>query len=103
MRVVIAQYTESEGDEQVMFYDEKVIAEVAERIAERVVRHIKNSDNGKVYPRLMTVKQAAEFLGRSENSVSHLIHRREIPVVRHGRSVRLDREALSRWIADDTS
>jgi excisionase family DNA binding protein len=88
--------------EDVMFYDEKVIAEVAERIAERVIRQLRLTNDANVYPRLMTKKQAAKFLGRTENSVSHLIHRREIPVVRHGRSVRLDREALSRWITEDS-
>lgn len=85
-----------------MYYDEKVIAEIAARIAERIVRQLREDSDEKVYPRLMTKRQAAKFLGRSENSVSHLINRREIPVVRHGRSVRLDREALCRWIAEDS-
>jgi excisionase family DNA binding protein len=85
-----------------MYYDDKVIAEIAARIAERIIRQLRETSDEKVYPRLMTKKQAAKFLGRSENSVSHLIHRREIPVVRHGRSVRLDREALNQWIAGDS-
>jgi excisionase family DNA binding protein len=85
-----------------MFYDDKVIAEVAERIAQRIIRQLRQTSDESVYPRLMTKKQAAKFLARTENSVSHLIHRGEIPVVRHGRSVRLDREALSRWIAEDS-
>ncbi len=85
-----------------MFYDDKVIAEVATRIATSIIPQIRESSDGKVFPRLMTVAQAAEFLGRSENSLRHLIHRREIPVVRHGRSVRLDQEALIRWILSDS-
>jgi excisionase family DNA binding protein len=86
-----------------MFYDEKVIAAVAARIAERIIPKIREANNGNVYPQLMTVKQAAEFLGRSQNSVRHLIDRHEIPVVRHRRSVRLDRDALARWIAGDST
>jgi excisionase family DNA binding protein len=86
-----------------MFYDEKVIAEVAARIAERIILKIREGNNGKVSPRLMTVAQAAEFLGRTESSVRHLIDRGEIPVVRHRRSVRLDQDALNRWIVSDSN
>jgi excisionase family DNA binding protein len=85
-----------------MFYDEKVIAEVATRIATRIIPQIRESSDGRVFPRLMTIAQAAEFLGRTQNSLRHLVHRREIPVVRHGRSVRFDQEALIQWIVDDS-
>jgi excisionase family DNA binding protein len=86
-----------------MFYDEKVIAEVATRIASQVIRQLRESNDGKISPRLMTVAQAAEFLGRTQSSVRHLIDRGEIPVVRHHRSVRLDQEALIRWIVSDSN
>jgi excisionase family DNA binding protein len=86
-----------------MFYDEKAIAEVATRIASHVIRQLRESNDGKICPRLMTVAQAAEFLGRTESSVRHLIDRGEIPVVRHGRSVRLDQDALNRWIVSDSN
>lgn len=85
-----------------MYYDDKVIAEIAARIADRIVPAIREANSDKVYPRLMTKKQAARFLGRTESSISHLIHRGQLPVVRHGRSVRLDREALHQWITDDS-
>lgn len=47
---------------------------------------------------LLTVKQAAVYLGRSEQSVQHLIFQKEIPVVRIGRRVHLDRRDLDAWI-----
>ena len=50
--------------------------------------------------RLLTAKQAAEYLGRSEQAVRHLIFQRDIPVVRSGRCVRIDRLDLDRWIAN---
>ncbi len=48
--------------------------------------------------RLLTVKQAATYIGRSEQALRHLIHQRDIPVVRTGRSVHIDRADLDRWI-----
>jgi excisionase family DNA binding protein len=106
-------------------FDDKFIAELAARIAARLVPAIQsgrvvkvgggrlpptgassgNGGNGaapvKVYPRLLTVSQAAVFVGRSKSAVEHLIHRREIPVVRHGRSVRLDVTDLQKWLEKD--
>jgi excisionase family DNA binding protein len=57
---------------------------------------------GKSLPRLMTVKQASEYLARSQSAIEKLIFRKEIPVVRHGRSVRLDRLELDQWIQEDS-
>lgn len=51
-----------------------------------------------IMPALLTVKQAAVYLGRSEQSVQHLIFQRELPVVRVGRRVHLDRHDLDAWI-----
>ena len=49
-------------------------------------------------PALLTVKQAAVYLGRSEQSIQHLIFQKELPVVRIGRRVHLDRRDLDAWI-----
>ncbi len=51
-----------------------------------------------VVPVLLTVKQAAVYLGRSEQSVQHLIFQKDLPVVRMGRRVHLDRRDLDAWI-----
>lgn len=48
--------------------------------------------------RLLTVKEAAAYIGRSEQAVQHMIHKRELVVVRKGRRVHLDRGDLDRWI-----
>lgn len=47
---------------------------------------------------LLTVKQAAVYLGRSEQSVQHLIFQKDLPVVRAGRRVHLHRRDLDAWI-----
>ena len=51
-----------------------------------------------VQPVLLDVKQTAIYLGRSEQSVQHLIFEKELPVVRKGRRVHLHRYDLDAWI-----
>jgi excisionase family DNA binding protein len=53
---------------------------------------------GMVQPALFSVKQAAVYLGRSEQSVQHLIFQKELPVVRIRRRVHLDRKDLDAFI-----
>jgi excisionase family DNA binding protein len=50
--------------------------------------------------RLMTSKQAGECLGRSESAVRMMIFKQQIPVVRIGRNVQIDRSDLDRLIDD---
>jgi len=52
---------------------------------------------------LLTVKQSGTYLGRSEQSIQHLIFKRELPVVRVGRRVHLDRRDLDIWIEKNKS
>jgi excisionase family DNA binding protein len=47
-----------------------------------------------VQPVLLDVKQASVYLGRSEQAIQHLIFQRDLPVVRMGRRVHLDRRDL---------
>lgn len=48
--------------------------------------------------RLLTVTEAATYLGRTEGAMRKLIYRREIPFVKDGRTVRLDVVELDAWI-----
>jgi excisionase family DNA binding protein len=50
--------------------------------------------------RLLAVKQAAEYLGRTEAAVRQLIHKRILPVVRFDRAVRIDVRELERLIEE---
>jgi excisionase family DNA binding protein len=50
--------------------------------------------------RLLTAKEAGEYLGRSEHAIRQLIHKHQIPVVRDGRNVRLDLRDLDARIDD---
>jgi excisionase family DNA binding protein len=51
-----------------------------------------------VTPRLLTVDQAAIYLGRSKEAVQHLVASGRIPIVRSDRRVFLDVKDLDRWI-----
>jgi excisionase family DNA binding protein len=68
---------------------------LADAIAERVVARLQS---GKDPERLMTVPEAAKYLGRTPRAIRHLISTGALPSVREGRSVHLDRNELDRWI-----
>ena len=49
-------------------------------------------------PRLLTVKEAASYLGRSIPSIRELIWGGSLPIVRVGRRIHLDLIDLDKWI-----
>jgi excisionase family DNA binding protein len=51
--------------------------------------------------RLLTAKQAAVYLGRTESAVRQLIHKRVLPVVRFDRVIRIDVRDLDRLIEEN--
>ena len=66
----------------------------ADAIAERLIARMQAGQP----ERLLTVNEAAKYLGRTSRAVRHLIATGVLPVVREGRSVHLDRHTLDRWI-----
>jgi excisionase family DNA binding protein len=83
-------------------FDERFVTALATEIAARISPQIQHR-NGKPETRLLTVRQAAAYIGRTEQALQHLIHKREIVVVRKGRRVHLDRSDLDRWIEANKS
>src|SRR5690348_15719611 len=69
-------------------------AEIAQMLKPEIARLIAST----IQPALLTVKEAATYLGRTEQSVQHLVFERQIPVVRVGRRVHLDRKDLDAFI-----
>lgn len=75
---------------------------LVEEITAQVVANTPPRPNAeRLEPRLLTVKEAAQYLARSEQAIRHLIFQRDMPVVRSGRNVRLDRRDLDRWIENN--
>lgn len=82
--------------------DDPAMSILVKAVAAEVVTQLKveigRLSAPEVRPALLAVKQAAVYLGRSEQSVQHLILQKELPVVRVGRRVHLDRRDLDAWI-----
>lgn len=74
-----------------------IAEQVAERVKSEISSHLEQTVN-RVQPALLNVKEAAVYLGRSEQAVQHLIFEKQLPVVRVGRRVHLDRRDLDCWI-----
>ena len=72
--------------------------ELAAEVTLLVRQELARSAMPGVQPRLYDVRQAAVYLGRSEQAVQHLIFDKAIPVVRIGKRVHLDREDMDDWI-----
>jgi excisionase family DNA binding protein len=82
---------------------EPLVDSFVQAIAEKVIAKIRadlsrGGLSASIQPALFTVKEAAVYLGRSEQAVQHLIFQKELPVVRVGRRVHLDRRDLDAWI-----
>lgn len=53
--------------------------------------------NARPPPRILTVKEAADYLKVSPQTMYRLLQRRQIPGFRVGSDWRIDREVLDRW------
>ena len=54
--------------------------------------------NAKELPELLNMKQVQQLLGISKPMTYALAHRQGFPVVRFGRAIRVQREALLKWL-----
>ena len=79
-----------------------LLDELAEKVAVRLRPEL--AQIGVAAPavsqRLLTVPQAATYLGRTEYSIRHMTADGTLPVVKHDTRVFLDRRDLDEWIAD---
>ncbi len=53
-------------------------------------------------PLLLKAPEVAKLLGLGRSKVFAMVAAGELPVIRIGRSVRIPRQALERWIRDQT-
>jgi excisionase family DNA binding protein len=80
---------------------EKLLDALADRVAAKVRAELGAGGlSATVGPRLLTVEQAASYLGRSKEAVEHMVASAKIPTVRIDRRVFIDVRDLERLIDD---
>ena len=80
---------------------ETLIDALAERVAARVRAEIGAGGlSATLGPRLLTVEQAASYLGRSKEALEHMVASAKIPTVRMDRRVFIDVRDLDILIDD---
>jgi excisionase family DNA binding protein len=85
---------------------ESMLIELVELLAARIATSLSKhpqATQSLLRPRLLTVKQAAVYLGRSEKAVYHMAKRGAFPIVQTeacGR-VMFDVQDLDRWIEEN--
>jgi excisionase family DNA binding protein len=75
-----------------------IVEAIADRVVARVKAELSHIAPSHIEPVLLSVKDAATYIGRSEQAVQHLIFQKDLPVVRIGRRVHIDRRDLDAWI-----
>ena len=78
------------------FSFDRLLEALAEKLAGKL-----SQEPTRLYPRLMTVDQAAVYLGRTREAIQHLVSSEKVPTVRTDRRVFLDRHDLDKWIDDN--
>ena len=85
-----------------MWFEDDDIKKLGAILALHLKRHLAESGGqGKgPLPRLMTVEQTADYIGRTKSAVEKMVFRNELNgcVVRRDRRVFIDRIALDKWI-----
>ena len=78
------------------FTFDRLLEILAEKLANKLPR-----DYNPLSPRLLTVDQAAVYLGRTKEAVQHLVSLGKVPTVRTDRRVFIDRLDLDKWIDEN--
>lgn len=73
---------------------------LADAIADRVADRMRDQ-NSTSQRRLLTVRQAAEYIGRTEPAVRHLVAEGKIRAHKVDRRISIDVRELDRWVDDN--
>jgi excisionase family DNA binding protein len=77
---------------------EPLIDELANKVAAKVSAQLANSSGSGVRPRLLSLEQAANYIGRTLPAVQHMVSEGQVPTVRSDRRVFVDVRDLDEWI-----
>jgi len=78
--------------------DDILITKLAQAISGQILKQLSANSAPAVQPVLLTVSEAAAYLGRSQQAVQHLVFERALPTVRVGRRIHLHKKDLDAWI-----
>jgi excisionase family DNA binding protein len=76
---------------------EGLVSAIADAVADRVVHRLTTAQQQEKN-RLLDISEAAEYIGRTQSALRHLIARGVIPSFRRDGRVQLDRSDLDAWI-----
>jgi excisionase family DNA binding protein len=79
-----------------------MLQDFARSLSDEVVRAVRDCLSAGAGQRLMTVEDAAVYLGRRPDAVRKLIERGRIPVTRLDNKVQIDRLELDKVIKENT-
>jgi len=77
------------------------IEQLATKVAEKFAADRTNSVTPEIHPRLLTLKQAGRYIGRTQTAMRHLVAEGRIPTVRSDRRVLVDIHDLDKWIEEN--
>jgi excisionase family DNA binding protein len=80
------------------FNFDSIIQAFAKRMAAQVRAELADDSSSVLRPRLLTVAQAATYMGRTEEAMQHMVANGKIPTVRVDRRVFIDVRDLERLI-----
>lgn len=80
--------------------NELILDVVLDMIADKLAKRL-SQNSAQLQQRLMTIEQAAAYLGRTPEATQHLTSSGKIPTVRADRRVFVDRLDLDQWITDN--
>jgi len=75
-----------------------MLTTVIEEAIERGIRKALAQNTGG--PRMLSVTEAAVFIGSSKREITYMLQRGELNALKHGRRTLIDRQDLEAWIAE---
>jgi hypothetical protein len=75
-----------------------LVTALARQVAAQVREELATDAVASITPRLLTVEQAATYMGRTEEAMQHMVANGKVPTVRIDRRVFLDVRDLNRLI-----
>ena len=85
------------------FNIDDLLTDLAKRVAAEVWAELEQRGalTPKVQPRLLSLEQAGQYLGRSRQAIEHMVRSGRLPAVKADRRVFLDRADLDEWIIEN--